>query len=110
MPPYPWLFTSQVAPDDIAASVRAMTIAGTPYPDMSVADVSASMLEEGGAIVANLAAVDLSAEPLDEIVALIAYMQRLGTDIDAILAAEAGVPLAEAASSPTPAANEGGAE
>ena len=110
MPPYPWLFTSQVAPDDIAASVRAMTIAGTPYPEMSVADVSASMLEEGGAIVANLAAVDLSAEPLDEIVALIAYMQRLGTDIDAILAAEAGVPLADATPAASPDANQGGAE
>jgi cytochrome c oxidase cbb3-type subunit I/II len=102
MPPYPWLFTAQVDPEDIAASVRAMTIAGTPYPEMSLADVSTSMLEEGNAIVANLEAVNLSAEPLDEIVALIAYMQRLGTDIDAILAAEAGIPLA--------AASEGGDE
>lgn len=94
MPPYPWLFDHQVDPEDVMHSVRANMIAGTPYEEMGISEVSSSLEAQGGAIVANLAAVDIQAQPLDEIVALIAYLQRLGTDIDAILAVEQGLPPA----------------
>ena len=85
MPSYPWLFDSKIDYDVTPKKIAAMITLGVPYPagyeNKCVADAKA----QGEAIVANLKKSKVQEisplEPDDEIVALIAYMQRLGTDI-----------------------------
>ncbi|HNP19817.1 MAG TPA: cytochrome-c oxidase, cbb3-type subunit I [Fulvivirga sp.] len=82
MPPYPWLFTTPIDLDETAGKIKALRTIGVPYPEgyedianedlMRQADkIAKSLLDEDGIEVASEA----------EIVALIAYLQRLGTDI-----------------------------
>jgi cytochrome c oxidase cbb3-type subunit I/II len=67
---------------------------GVPYGDADVEGAAASIENEGSAIVARLAEQNIQGEPDLEIVALIAYLQRLGRDglqaIDAGLTAPTG--------------------
>jgi len=80
MPPYPWLYDATIDPEDIRASVRALKRAGTPYSDAEVDGVPASLQQQGETIVANLAATGAATTWDSEIVAMIAYLQRLGVD------------------------------
>ncbi len=86
MPPYPWLHRNQIDPVDVARSIRALARVGTPYEATDDAAVEASLREQGGAITASLATSSLDANWDDEIVALIAYLQRLGVEGRAYLA------------------------
>jgi cytochrome c oxidase cbb3-type subunit I/II len=69
-----------------------------PYSAADQADVGPSIDQQAGAIVADLAKAGIQTEPDKEIIALIAYLQRLGTDGKAALAARdaAGGPAAAA--------------
>lgn len=80
MPPYPWLLRDRVDPEDIRASVRALRTVGTPYTDDEVATVPSSLEAQGREVVARLAATGIETEWDREIVAMIAYLQRLGID------------------------------
>lgn len=80
MPPYPWLYTSRYEVDDITASVTAMKTLGVPYSDEEVANVSTALSTQSAEIVARLKDMNIQAEPDLEIIALISYLQRLGTD------------------------------
>lgn len=86
MPPYPWLHRNQIDPVDVAKSIRALARVGTPYAATDDASVEASLREQGGGIAASLATSSLEANWDDEIVALIAYLQRLGVEGRAYLA------------------------
>jgi cytochrome c oxidase cbb3-type subunit I/II len=85
MPPYPWLHEWRIEAADVFASIRALQKTGIPYNLAEVGQVEASLVEQGSGIVANLASQGIQTEWDTEIVALIAYLQRLGTDGDAIL-------------------------
>ncbi len=80
MPPYPWLLEKTVDADDIAASVRALKRVGTPYTDQEVANLPELLRIQSDAIVERLAGTGIQTQPDREIVALIAYLQRLGVD------------------------------
>lgn len=80
MPTYPWLYEDKVDPQDVVASISTLQKLGVPYTDAEVAGVPASLTEQAGTIVSNLASTGITVAPDDEIVALIAYLQRLGTD------------------------------
>jgi len=91
MPSYPWLFTKQTKMDGIPAKIRGMQKLGVPYPEgYDQLAVEHAKLQAKG-IADNLLKDDLvvydmaerNVETLEdkEIVALIAYLQRLGTDI-----------------------------
>ncbi|MBW1880098.1 MAG: cytochrome-c oxidase, cbb3-type subunit II [Deltaproteobacteria bacterium] len=80
MPPYHWLHKRKVDPADIQASVRALRTAGTPYADADIAGVPEALAEQGVGIVSRLKDAGIDAKPDDEIIALIAYLQRLGVD------------------------------
>jgi cytochrome c oxidase cbb3-type subunit I/II len=80
MPPFPWLLESTVDPGDVTASVRALRKAGVPYSDTDVQGVPSSLEGQGQEIVASLAGAGIQAEADREIVALIAYLQRLGRE------------------------------
>jgi cbb3-type cytochrome oxidase cytochrome c subunit len=53
---------------------------GTPYDATDDASVAASLQAQGREIVGRLSAAGITAEWDDEIVAMIAYLQRLGVE------------------------------
>jgi cytochrome c oxidase cbb3-type subunit I/II len=80
MPTYGWLLRDKVDPEDITHSMRALQRAGTPYMGVTEPNVAAAMQAQGEVIVQSLATAGITAAWDDEIVALIAYIQRLGAD------------------------------
>lgn len=81
MPPYPWLFTQGIDTKLTAGKIKALRTVGVPYAegyeDIANQDLKAQAQE----IVNDLKAGDVEISEGAEIVALIAYLQRLGTDI-----------------------------
>lgn len=80
MPAYPWLFEDRYEAEDVRASVAAMQTLGVPYTDVEVAGVPESVAAQSAEILTRLADMNIEAEPDLEIIALIAYLQRLGLD------------------------------
>jgi cytochrome c oxidase cbb3-type subunit I/II len=91
MPSYWWLHESKIDPEDIRASVVALSRVGTPYSPDEIANVPKLLQEQGEGIVTRMAESGSVAAWDDEIVALTAYLQRLGKDRKGVLA-EAGAP------------------
>lgn len=85
MPPYPWLLDATIDVEDVRASVQALRKSGVPYTDSDVEDLPASVATQGQQIVASLAGAGIQTEDDREIVALIAYLQRLGREGKAYL-------------------------
>ncbi len=81
MPPYPWLFEDDIDYSSTAKKIAALRTLGTPYPDgyemMAVADAR----KQAAGIAADLKKEDIEVKSDREIIAIIAYLQRLGTDI-----------------------------
>jgi cytochrome c oxidase cbb3-type subunit I/II len=86
MPAYPWLITDKVDPVDVAASVSAMKTLGVPYEDTSVDGVTKAMDGQAAEITGRLAQMKVTAKGDEELVALIAYLQKLGVDGRKVLA------------------------
>ena len=84
MPPYPWLIENDLDTKYTAAKIKVLQTLNTPYPE-GYADVAVDDLQSQAKEVAQaLKAEGVEQEDLEkkEIVALIAYLQRLGTDIE----------------------------
>ncbi|WP_053406507.1 cytochrome-c oxidase, cbb3-type subunit I [Persicobacter sp. CCB-QB2] len=82
MPPYPWLFEQTYDANDIPAKVTAMRTLGVPYEEGYEDQVVMDVQQQAKQIAANLKAeINVDVQPEAEIVALISYLQRLGTDI-----------------------------
>lgn len=81
MPPYPWLITNELDYADLPAKIRTMQKLGVPYPQSYDQQASADLEEQAAQIATNLKDAGVEVLPQTEIVALIAYLQRLGTDI-----------------------------
>jgi cytochrome c oxidase cbb3-type subunit I/II len=84
MPKYPWLYTQEMEVDSLPARIGALRKVGVPYPagaeDTAQQELEAQALQ----IVENLKDGMVDDPQADkEIIALIAYLQRLGTDIKA---------------------------
>jgi cbb3-type cytochrome c oxidase subunit II len=82
MPPYDWLLSKTLKLNDLPAKMRGLKSLGTPY---STADIDGSV-EDANAQAENLARnIAANGGPEDladkEIVAVVAYLQRLGTDL-----------------------------
>ena len=80
MPNYPWLLDAKI---DLALTphkIKSMKSLGVPYPDAAIDGARASYLAQAKTIVDDLAArgVPEVPAPESELVALIAYLQRLG--------------------------------
>ena len=79
MPAYPHLDGERVDLDSTAGKMRALRSLGVPYRDVDVERASSAALAEGRAIAADLrdtGKVEVAAD--SRMVALIAYLQRLG--------------------------------
>jgi len=87
MPPYTWLLRQAWDPADIQASLRALRAVGVPYTEAEIASAPADMRAQAQGIVDRLKQSGIDAEPDREIIALIAYLQRLGKDGRAAIAA-----------------------
>jgi cbb3-type cytochrome oxidase cytochrome c subunit len=70
--------------------MTALRRVGTPYVGVTVDNVTASMRDEGQGIVESLATAGITAEWNDEIIAVIAYLQRLGAEGKQHLAQQQG--------------------
>ena len=90
MPTYPWLLDAKIDPADVAASVVALARVGTPYAATDRASVTAALEEQGATVALSLSSAGVTAAWDDEIVALTAYLQRLGKDGSAHLARQQG--------------------
>ncbi len=83
MPPYPWLIRKELNTKSIPDKIKTLQFLGTPYPQ-GYETIAIDDLEKQAKIIAsNLRKDGVEDEELEkrEIVALIAYLQRLGTDI-----------------------------
>lgn len=94
MPAYPWLAEDELDASDLEAKIRVMRKLGVPYEegyeDKAMADLDEQSMEIAKRIVKDLSSegseISVSAENIanKEIIALIAYLQRLGTDIKSV--------------------------
>ena len=83
MPPYPWLLTTDLETEDTGAKISALRSIGVPYPVGYEQRAGEELRMQAEQIAADLQKAGAPAEPQKEIIALIAYLQRLGTDIKA---------------------------
>ncbi|MEN0006620.1 MAG: cytochrome-c oxidase, cbb3-type subunit I [Bacteroidota bacterium] len=83
MPPYPWMIDNDLKYDDIADKIRVLRLLGTPYPEGFEEKAAADLEQQAAEIAEGLRKDGIDDPNLEqkEIVALIAYLQRLGTDI-----------------------------
>lgn len=82
MPRYPHLLKDPIDDSRIEAKMRAMRAVGVPYGDGEIATAKASIAAQAQAIAAEVEAQQGPPGLADrEIMALTAYLQRLGTDI-----------------------------
>ncbi len=83
MPPYKWLAENTLDLDDVPATIRAMQKLGVPYPSNYDQHAVTDLKIQAKTIADDLAKDKIKVADDKEIIALIAYLQRLGTDIKA---------------------------
>ena len=81
MPNYDFLLTSKLSTLDTKAKIKAMQTLGVPYSRDDIENAVKDLKKQAKQIGDGLAAQGVLDSEDKEIVALIAYMQRLGTDI-----------------------------
>lgn len=83
MPPYPWLFNRDIDTSSTPAKIRAMRKLGVPYPEGYDKIANADLMKQAESIKQELhkekSEIDIPADK--EIIAIIAYLQKLGTGI-----------------------------
>ncbi len=81
MPNYQWLFDNVIDTASTGARIRAMQTLGVPYPAGYDKIANSELMKQADGIAANLAKDNIKTKSDKEIIALIAYLQRMGTDI-----------------------------
>lgn len=82
MPRYPWLFTQKIDTNSLPARIKALRKVGVPYPDgYENGEAQKDLDKQAFAVTIGLTVGSVESEPDREIIALIAYLQRLGKDI-----------------------------
>lgn len=82
MPKYPWLLSQKLDTSSLPARIAALRRTGVPYPAGFEAEAPKRLEDQAAKVVQGLAIGSITnAAPDREIIALIAYLQRLGTDI-----------------------------
>lgn len=81
MPNYPWLLDDKIDTSLTAAKIRAMQTLGVPYPEGYDKIANADLEKQAKGIKDNLKKDKIETSSNAEIIALIAYLQRVGTDI-----------------------------
>ncbi len=81
MPRYPWLMDTKIDTTLTPAKIRAMQTLGVPYPEGFDQQANAELMAQANKIKENLKKDKIETAADAEIVALIAYLQRVGVDI-----------------------------
>lgn len=81
MPPYPWLLRDKLDTRTTPAMIRLMRKLGVPYEPGYENQAMEDLKAQAKTISDDLKNNQVPVEPDREIIALIAYLQRLGTDI-----------------------------
>lgn len=81
MPAYPWLMTQTIDIQSTKKKMNALRILGVPYSDEDINRAEEDLKAQAQQIADDLAAQGAVVRADAEIIAMIAYLQRLGTDI-----------------------------
>jgi cytochrome c oxidase cbb3-type subunit I/II len=81
MPSYPWLFEQSIDKNLTAGKINALRKVGVPYEEGYETIANEDLDKQASEIVLNLKTDGIETHSEAEIVALIAYLQRLGKDI-----------------------------
>ena len=81
MPPYPSLYEKEIDMASTNSKIHAMRMIGVPYPKGYEAIANADLEKQAKSITEDLKKNDIEIVSNKEIIAIIAYLQRLGTDI-----------------------------
>ena len=82
MPSYEWMLTKPLQTSTTPGKIRVMQKLGVPYPEGYDKIANNELRAQAERIVRSLKRDKIDADPNSEVIALIAYMQRLGTDIN----------------------------
>jgi cytochrome c oxidase cbb3-type subunit I/II len=85
MPAYPWLLTNDLDASTTASKIKVLRQLGTPYQEGYEQIANDDLMAQAKQVAAELKSGGVGQENLEkkEIVALIAYLQKLGVDITA---------------------------
>lgn len=81
MPAYDWLYEQTLNTDQTKDKLAVMKKLGVPYSDEEISNAITDLKTQSKAIQERLAEEKIKVSADKEIIALIAYLQRLGTDI-----------------------------
>lgn len=82
MPPYAFMLEQTLDTTQTAAKIRAMQTLGVPYEKGYDQVANSELMKQAQSISDNLKSDSIRVAPNKEVIAVIAYLQRLGTDID----------------------------
>lgn len=83
MPPYSWLLDDDLNTSLLSGKIKAMKTLGVPYPEGYEDKAIDDLNKQAEEITANLKKDGIETASNKEIIALIAYLQRMGKDIKA---------------------------
>ena len=83
MPRYPWLFRRDIDVASTNSKIHAMRMLGVPYEEGYEAKANEDLMAQADKIAATLKTDKIEISSKKEIIALIAYLQRMGKDIKA---------------------------
>jgi cytochrome c oxidase cbb3-type subunit I/II len=78
MPEYPWLFKDKTDLLSLPSKLAVQRKLGVPYPPMTEAEIQQTCNTQSAAIAGELKNAGAEVPPDREIIALIAYLQKLG--------------------------------
>jgi cytochrome c oxidase cbb3-type subunit I/II len=81
MPNYPWLIDNDLDIESTPSKIKAMKTLGVPYPEGYEDKAIDDLNKQAEEIAARLKKDKIETPPNKEIIALIAYLQRIGKDI-----------------------------
>lgn len=81
MPKYPWLADQDLDISLTEGKLKAMRTLGVPYTQYEIENGNHVLMEQAKLISANLKKEGIVLEEQKELIAVIAYLQRMGTDI-----------------------------
>ncbi|MEN8227891.1 MAG: cytochrome-c oxidase, cbb3-type subunit I [Bacteroidota bacterium] len=81
MPNYAWFAKKEINLDMVPAKIRAMQTLGVPYPDGYDEVAVEDLMVQAQQIVNDLKDSNIDIDPTKQMVAMIAYMHKLGRDI-----------------------------
>jgi len=81
MPAYQWLLEQKLDISTTERKMKVMQSLGVPYTNEEIANGNANLTSQANMFVASLQKDGIATDNSKEIIALIAYLQRIGTDI-----------------------------